>query len=231
MALAKQPKLHLFPKLQSASQALADWVGAGLRRAAEEQGWASAALPGGSTPGPFLMALAKQDLPWKSITLMPTDERLVPADHPRSNDRMMLTCLAPALANGARWLSFAPDGPVAGAETHASGLAELVGPCLPLSVMVSGMGDDGHVASLFPDDERLADPDFKWPIVAAAHPRGLEPRVTLSPAVLRASGQIALLFSGARKQQVFADALVRRDKPVALLTDAEAPLNVFLSQD
>jgi 6-phosphogluconolactonase len=229
--MSKQPVLHLFPKLASASQALADWVGAALRRSVEEYGRASAALPGGSTPGPFLMALAKQDLPWKVITLMPTDERLVPADHPRSNERMMRTCLAPALANGARWLSFAPDGPIAGAETHAAGIARALEPHLPLSVMVSGMGDDGHVASLFPDDERLADRDFQWPILAAAYPRGLELRLTLSPPVLRASRQVALLFSGSRKQQVFVDALVRRDKPVGLLTDAEAPLNVFLSQD
>lgn len=229
--MPRQPLLHLFPKLASASQALADWVGAGLRRSVEEHGRASVALPGGSTPGPFLIALAKQDLPWKSITVMPTDERLVPADHPRSNERMMMTCLAPALANGARWLSFAPDGPVANPDAFAAGIARAIEPFLPLSVMVSGMGDDGHIASLFPGDERLSDPAYPWASVAAAHPRGFEPRLTLSPPVLRSAGQIALLFSGSRKQQVFADALVTRDKPVALLTDAHAPLNVFLSQD
>ncbi|MBN8533627.1 MAG: 6-phosphogluconolactonase [Rhizobiales bacterium] len=229
--MSKQPVLHLFPKLASASQALAEWVGSGLRRAVEDHGQASAALPGGSTPGPFLVALAKQDLPWKFITLMPTDERFVPADHPRSNERMMMTCLAPALANGARWVSFAPDGPVAGPESLAAGIALAIEPRLPLSVVVSGMGDDGHIASLFPGDDRLADPAHLWPVVAAAYPRGHEPRLTLSPPVLRASRQIALLFSGLRKQQVFADALLARDKPVALLTDASAPLNVFLSPD
>lgn len=229
--MPKQPLLHLFPKLASASLALADWVGAGLRRSVEEHGRASVALPGGSTPGPFLIALAKQDLPWKSITLLPTDERLVPADHPRSNERMMMTCLAPALANGARWLSFAPDGPVASPEAFAADIAREVEPFLPLSITVSGMGDDGHIASLFPGDERLSDAAYPWANVVAAHPRSLEPRLTLSPPVLRSSGQIALLFSGARKQQVFADALVTRDKPVAMLTDAPAPLNVFLSQD
>jgi 6-phosphogluconolactonase len=229
--MPNQPLLHLFPKLASASQALADWVGAGLRRSVEDHGRASAALPGGSTPGQFLIALAKQDLPWKSITLMPTDERLVPADHPRSNERMMMTCLAPALANGAQWLSFAPDGPVEGPETFAAEIAKVIEPLLPLSVVVSGMGDDGHIASLFPGDERLADPAFQWPHVAAAHPRGLEPRLSLSPPVLRTAQQIALLFSGSRKRQVFGEALVARDKPVALLTNAKAPLNVFLSQD
>jgi 6-phosphogluconolactonase len=229
--MPKQPLLHLFPKLASASQALAEWVGAGLRRSVEDHGRASAALPGGSTPGPFLIALAKQDLPWKSITLMPTDERLVPADHPRSNERMMMSCLAPALANGARWVSFAPDGPVVSPEAFAAGIGREIEPFLPLAVTVSGMGDDGHIASLFPGDERLSRAAYPWANVVAAYPRGLEPRLTLSPPVLQSSGQIGLLFSGSRKQQVFADALATRDKPVALLTDASAPLNVFLSQD
>lgn len=226
-----QPKLHLFPKLGPASQALAHWAGTGLHQAVEKHGRASVALPGGSTPGPFLIALAKLDLPWKHITLMPTDERLVPADHPRSNERMMMSCLAPALANGANWRSFAPDGPVADPDRFAAGIGQAIAPFLPLSVAVLGMGDDGHIASLFPGDERLADPAYRWPPVVAAHPRGLEPRLSLSPPVLRGAGRIAVLFSGARKQRIFAEVLAARDKPVALLMDACAPLDVFLSQD
>lgn len=229
--MPRQPKLHLFPKLGAASQALADWVGAELSRSIARHGGASIALPGGSTPGAFLIALAKLDLPWKHITLMPTDERLVPADHPRSNERMMMTCLAPALANGASWKSFAPDGPVADADRFAAGIEAAITPFLPLSVVVLGMGDDGHIASLFPGDERLAEPVYRWPAVVAAHPRGLEPRLSLSPPVLRGAGRIALLFSGARKQRVFAEALTARDKPVAVLMDAPVPLDVFLSQD
>jgi 6-phosphogluconolactonase len=231
MALAKQPKLHLFPKLPSASQALANWVGSEVRRAVAARGFASVALPGGSTPGDFLIAFAKLDLPWKHITLMPTDERLVPADHPRSNERMMMTCLGPAIANGAQWLSFSPDGPVNDPDGFAAKVGEVIEPLLPLSVVVSGMGDDGHIASLFPGDERLSNPGYRWPVVAAAHPVGLEPRLSLSPPVLRSAGAIAVLFAGSRKQKVFADALAARDKPVAMLADAETTLHVFLSQD
>ncbi|MGL5446949.1 MAG: 6-phosphogluconolactonase [Rhabdaerophilum sp.] len=229
--MPKQPVLHFFPKLASASQSLADWCGDILRHEIEELGRASIALPGGSTPGAFLIALAKLDLPWKHITLMPTDERLVPADHPRSNERMMMSCLAPALANGAGWQSFAPDGPVIEPDAFAVGIAKAIEPFLPLSVVVLGMGDDGHIASLFPDDERLAEAAYRWPPVVAAHPRGLEPRLSLSPPALQAAGHIALLFSGARKQKVFAEALSKHDKPVALLAETETPPHVFLSQD
>lgn len=229
--MSSQPVLHLFPTLPSASSSLADWVAARLLHAIEVRGHAVVALPGGSTPGAFLISLAKQDLPWKQITFMPTDERLVPGDHPRSNERMMMTCLAPAIANGARWRSFAPDGPVADPQQFAKEVARDIEPFLPLAVVVSGMGDDGHIASLFPGDERLADPAYRWSCVEAAHPTGLEPRLTLSPRALRSAQAIALLFSGMRKQKVFAEALRLKDRPVALLTDAPVPLHVFLSQD
>lgn len=229
--MSGQPVLHLFPKLPAASLALADWVAARLLRAIEERGQAAVALPGGSTPGAFLIALAKQDLPWKQITLMPTDERLVPADHPRSNERMMMTCLAPAIANGAQWLSFAPDGPVHDPQGLAAGLARIIEPILPLAVVVSGMGDDGHIASLFPGDERLTDPAHRWGAIEAAYPVGLEARMTLSPPSLLSAQAVALLFSGVRKQRVFADALEKSDKPVAMLASGSAQLHVFLSQD
>ncbi len=135
--------LHEHGDLAAASEALADWVASAIIRQLAQQDRASIALPGGSTPGLFLAALSRQALPWDRITLLPTDERFVPADHPRSNERMMRAALAPALAAGAGWLSFASDEPGLVPHALAARLDAAVTPLLPLSVIVCGMGKTG----------------------------------------------------------------------------------------
>lgn len=216
--------------LAAASQALAEWVAAALRRALEQDERASVALPGGSTPGLFLASLARQDLPWKRITLLPTDERFVPADHPRSNERMMLAALAPALQSGARWLSFAPAEVSSYLEASATTLSKAIAPLLPITVLVSGMGEDGHICSLFPGDERLRQSGL--PPVIPAHPKGLEPRLTLSAETVLAARDKALLFGGSSKIRVMDEARGTQDVdhyPVALLLKPKREATLFLA--
>ncbi|MCA3629355.1 MAG: 6-phosphogluconolactonase [Methylobacterium sp.] len=227
--MSRRPILHLHADLAGASQALAHWVAARLLAALGQQERASVALPGGSTPGQFLAALAKQDLPWKRITLLPTDERFVPADHPRSNERMMRAALDPALRAGAEWLSFARGEPGLSPEAFAKQLAERVARLLPLDVVVCGMGEDGHIASLFPGEPQARlDPNV--PCIVPAFPIGLEPRISLSAMALREAGEAALLFSGEEKWAVFVDALRLLHKPVTLIITENRRLHVFFAK-
>jgi len=228
--MSRRPILHLHADLADASQALADWVAARLLAALGQQERASVALPGGSTPGLFLMALAKRDLPWKRITLLPTDERFVPADHPRSNERMMRAALEPALRAGAEWLSFASDEPGLSPEAFARQLADRAARLLPFAVVVCGMGEDGHIASLFPGEPQ-ARLDPNAPCIVPAFPVGLEPRISLSAMALREAGEAGLLFSGKAKRTVFAQALRLGDKPVTLLLAKRRRLHVFISEN
>ncbi|MCZ8269870.1 MAG: 6-phosphogluconolactonase [Beijerinckiaceae bacterium] len=227
--MSRHPVLHRHADLADASQALADWVATRLRSALERQERATVALPGGSTPVQFLAALAKQDLPWKRITLLPTDERFVPADHPRSNERMMCAALEPALRAGAEWLSFASIEPGLSPEAFAKQLADRVARLLPLDVVVCGMGEDGHIASLFPGEPQ-ARLDPNAPCIVPAFPMGLEPRISLSAMALREAGEAALLFSGKAKRTVFAQALRLGDKPVTLLLTKRRRLHAFISE-
>lgn len=222
-----EPVLHPYPDLAAASQAMAAWAAETVRRRLGEGQAGAIALPGGSTPGLFLSAFARQPLPWPRLTLLPTDERFVPADHPRSNEGMMRAALAPALAAGAAWLSFARSDSVPTPEALASGLDARVSGLLPLTLVICGMGEDGHVASLFPGDPQSRLPTGSGPAVVAVHPAGLEPRISLSAGVLRDSTEAGLLFAGATKQAVFAEALRLRDKPVTLLLAENRGLHVF----
>jgi 6-phosphogluconolactonase len=227
--MSLQPVLHRHADPEAASLALTAWVVDALRETLERQDRASVALPGGSTPALFLATLAAQDLPWKRITLLPGDERFVPADHPRSNERMMRAALRPALEAGADWLSFASNEPSLSPEDFARRLNERVMPLRPLSVVVCGMGEDGHIASLFPGDAAARLLPADQPAVVTAFPAGLEPRLSLSAPMLREARHAALLFAGERKADVFAEALRHGEKPVTLLLTEARRLHVFMA--
>lgn len=68
---------------------LAARVADDLRAVIAQKGSAHLAVPGGTTPGPFLAALGAIDLPWEHVTVTLTDERWVPEDHERSNQRTL----------------------------------------------------------------------------------------------------------------------------------------------
>ncbi len=142
----------------------------------------------------------------------------------------MRAALEPALLGGAEWLSFASDEPALPLEEFAQQLAGRVTELLPLSVVVCGMGEDGHIASLFPGDEMARALQPAGPAVVPAFPPALEPRLSLSAPVLRGAREAALLFAGEAKRKVFAEALRGGGKPVSLLLTERRRLHAFVAE-
>lgn len=217
------------PDLRQVSQRLADDVAGVLRRAVDERGRATLAVPGGTTPREFLARLGQHDLPWETITVIPTDERNVPPDDPRSNERMIQECLP--LGSD----SFVPLRASSGSlDENAAALAQRVTALGPLDVLVVGMGADAHIASLFPSDPRLE--QTKWeaaPTVLAAHPANLEPRLSLGPLPLIRARWKALLISGQDKLAALNRALASIDPvtaPVRLLFEGDVPSHVYFAE-
>ncbi|EPX78929.1 6-phosphogluconolactonase [Litoreibacter arenae] len=174
---------------------------------------ASFAVPGGSTPGPVFDALCAAPLEWERITVLAGDERRVPADHERSNERMIRARLLTSKAAAANYVSIRPDGDkLPDISAH-----------LPLSVLVVGMGEDMHTASLFPgspDLEAALAPDAPDLMLVEASD-GLEPRVTLSGRVLEEAMSTHVLIAGKEKRE----ALERAQHSTRL----EAPIRTVLA--
>lgn len=193
------------------ARGLAARVAEDLRAALGHQDRATLAVPGGSTPGPFLAALAAQDLDWSRIAVCPTDERWAPPDHERSNERMIRATLldrgvAPA------FLPFWREGltPAAAAPI----VAEAFAPHLPIDVCVIGMGTDMHCASLFPGGEGLEaamNPDGEGVIAPLTAPGAPEPRITLIAARLAEADKVHLLITGAEKRAALMAACAETD--------------------
>ena len=210
---------------------LAEAVAEDLRAALAARGRASLAVPGGTTPGPFLEALARADLAWPDVTVTLTDERWVPPSHERSNQRLLTQTL---LRDRAVAATFVPlyGGGVTPEESLDAVAASLGAGVLPLDACVLGMGRDLHTASLFPGAEALsaALADAAPPVLAIRAPGAAEPRVTLTAPVLRGARKVYLLIVGEAKAAALEAALGAgpvEDAPVRTVLRRAGPVEVF----
>jgi len=210
---------------------LAAFVGDHLRAAVTAKGAASLAVSGGRTPVRFFEALSRLDLPWDRITVTLVDERRVPPDAERSNERLVRAHLLRARAATATFVGLYRGG----TDEHVDrDLAECAIDAVPwpLTVAVIGMGDDGHTASFFPDGDNLAaclDPGGVRRVETMRAPAAVEPRLTLALPALLTAQTIALHIEGTGKRAVLDRALQpgpESDLPIRAVL-ARAPVDIF----
>ncbi len=179
----------------------AERIASGIDLALAERNRAQIALAGGETPKPAYERLGREHLPWERVDVLLGDERWVDADDPASNALMLRhTLLAQPPALHARFHPVPTDADSPGADAAQYGdlVAELCEGSPPrLDLVLLGLGDDGHTASLFPGTEATTVTD-RWATVSEG--KGL-PRITLTAPVLSAARQVIFLVSGAGKQQ------------------------------
>ncbi|WP_456268045.1 6-phosphogluconolactonase [Kushneria sp. AK178] len=207
---------------------LAASVAAALREDLEQQERVTLVLSGGSTPKPFMQALSRMALAWPRVDITLADERWVPTDHDDSNDRFVRTHMLINAAAEARFHPLVNDEttPEAGAEEVAQRLTALA---WPASVVVLGMGGDGHTASLFPDSAELDDGLESASMVIAAHaPSVGQPRISLTRDRLMRSRRRYLHLNGDDKKRVLARAMAGDDRhELPIRAFLEAPLALY----
>lgn len=204
-----------------------------VESAIDARGAAVIALPGGKTPLAIYEKLAKAKLDWKRVTILPTDDRLVPMGDPMSN----ITAIAKVfLPKGGRVLPITSE---AASDYKAAGRAadaRLQDVHWPLDLCVLGVGADGHTASIFPG------PDFDEAVNGPKERRavGVMPgdlpaeapvaRVTLTRQAIVASRALMLAVTGQAKRDVIERAIM--DGPMSpypigrVLADVELPVDI-----
>ncbi|MBU8974731.1 MULTISPECIES: 6-phosphogluconolactonase [unclassified Lysobacter] len=225
--------LHVHPNHEVWTWAAAVAIAAELRRELSLRPRARLLLSGGGTPGPVYRALSQAPLEWERVDVGLVDERWLLPDDPDSNAWLVHRDL---LRDHAAVAHFEPmtqpgrhiEGAVATANAHARNQA---------AIAVLGMGEDGHVASLFPGmegfDRILASPrDYA---VVDAHDcpgaRQWPRRISLTPYGLARIPHRLLLLQGERKRMIFEQAVASNDPqrwPVLLALDSKhgRPLEV-----
>ncbi|WP_185804830.1 6-phosphogluconolactonase [Pontivivens nitratireducens] len=213
--------MNRYDSRQALMTAMAGTVAGQLGKALDAQPFATLAVPGGTTPAPFLTALSTAPLDWSRVRVMLTDERFVPESSERSNTRLLRGTLLQNAAAAATMIPFYMPG-----DTPEDVLGDLtagIALALPLDVCVLGMGADMHTASIFPGADLLTealavDAPTLLPMRAPGAP---EPRLTLTAPVLSAARNLHVLIQGEDK----AEAL---DRARSAATTAEAPIRIAL---
>ena len=170
-------------------------------------------LAGGTTPRRCYELLSRLEVDWGRVTILFGDERCVRPDHPDSNYRMareaMLDRVAPATVHRIP-AELGPD--------EAAGLySHVVAALAPLDIVLLGVGEDGHTASLFPGHDSLAAKG--WAIGIRDAPKPPPQRVTLTLSALRGARRVIILATGAGKAAAVAMAK-RGEVPSGMIAGA-----------
>jgi 6-phosphogluconolactonase len=204
-------EFKVFESIETASVALAGHIAKRLEIAVTQRGSAAIVVSGGASPLATFRALRRHKLPWHKVTVVPSDERLVPPDHEDSNEGMIRRELMQEEAAAATLFSLAgatnpEDMQLASLNTRLGKLAS------SLDLVLLGMGDDGHTASLFPDSPDIAFALSSTDFCVVQRPAHLEvARLSLTPALLIDAKEIILLFFGASKRAVYDRAIAGGD--------------------
>jgi len=223
--------LTICPNTDALASTAADLIITTVRQAIDRHGRCTVALAGGSTPERTYQLLVQPErlarIDWSRLHLFFGDERFVPADDPRSNFAMAQRALldrAPVPAAQVFPIPTTVASPAAAADAYTQTLATAFGlppdgPPPRFDLILLGLGDDGHTASLFPGKSTLNEAR-RW--VTWSPPGVLPPpvdRVTLTFPVLNAARHVLFLVAGTNKAAPLRDILeggaAVNDRPAA----------------
>jgi len=201
------PTEHLFIDGALAAADMARRIAFILEDAISARGVASIALSGGRSPRPVLEALAQATLDWDKVIVTLVDERWVEPDHADSNERLIRETLLQGNAAKARFVGMknAAADAYAGQPACEAAFAQLP---WPLDIVLLGMGEDGHTASLFPQAKELAEGLSSQALtIAVTPPAAPHQRMSMSASAILKSRHIFLQIGGAAKKAVYDRAL------------------------
>ncbi len=220
--------IQTYPTTDQLARAAADHFANLAQEAIDHQGHFSVALAGGSTPRDTYEILATieyaQKINWERVHVFWGDERLVPPDHEHSNYRMafdaMLDVVPIPQENIHRILGEAK--PQDAARAYQDAIREFFNPRPPcFDLILLGMGDDGHTASIFPKTMAVYEDTLQ---VMAHFVEKLESwRVTFTPRLINAAENVTFLVSGERKARRLRQVLVGPYQPEVLPAQVVRP--------
>jgi len=220
----------VFSDISEASIALADYLAEQIELAISQRGICNVLLPGGNTPVVCLRKLSEKNIAWEKVHWYLGDERCVPKSHASRNDLMLEINFWSHIPNANKYPIPAELGP----EQAAVKYSEMIASINHFDIAFLGLGEDGHTASLFPDNVALNDKHRVVPVFNSPKPPG--ERVSVSVDTLRDTRCRVILTAGSAKADVLSEIRKGEDLPVNNIGDvhwfvdvAAMPINTIES--
>ncbi len=216
--MTERGELRIYADAGAVAQALAEAFVAAGRTAIAERGAFAVALSGGNTPRAAYELLAadplRTSLSWNEVFIYFGDERCVPPDDPRSNYRMAREAFLDAVpipsANVARMRGETDPG--LAANEYASILRTDLGANPRFDLIMLGLGEDGHTASLFPGIGQVIEENS---LVEAAYAQSQAMwRITVTPKLINAARRVVFAVEGVAKARALAAVIEGPREPI-----------------
>lgn len=231
-------EIETLPDAAAWADACAARLADALSAALAESGKAFFAGSGGSTPSPIYARLAQAPLDWSKVAVTLIDERYVPESSPESNAALLRRTLLTGPAAAARFIPlYSPQVTVdRAAAVAAHALAAEGG---RMDAVLLGMGEDGHICSMFPHNpalKSLLSPTLRPTVFGVAAGRdGLAPsleRLSINLPWLTGARRVVLALTGPKKRAVFEQEAAGdpNTHPIAALLAHGAPLEVLWTE-
>ncbi len=218
---------HRFEDEEKLAFSLAQSIVGHLNDAIAEKGSASLIVSGGSTPKKLFNALSTMDIEWDKIKIGLCDERIVEPTHDDSNEKLVRETLMTGYAQQATFVSMTNED-----ETACS--AYIKESLMPFDVLVLGMGEDAHTASLFPNNPRLGEAydQTKENVCIKIVPQtATHARMSLTLGAILSARHVYLHFQGESKLNVYEEALQGSDifaMPIrAIINQTDKKIEVY----
>lgn len=199
-------QLHHFATSQHLNADFAQRIISIVQQAITERGHAYLAVSGGRTPQALFEYLSTTDLDWQHVTITLADDRWLAASEQDSNERLVNSVLLQNNAAAAQFISLVTTD--AKAEEGVAEVCRRFAAVPEFDVVILGMGEDGHTASLFPCSAELAKGQSTQQAALAVNPTTAPyPRVSLSQSRLLQSRHLFLHLVGSGKLKVLNQAM------------------------
>lgn len=226
-------QLRKFETSPELNDEFAPEIAAKLQAGIDQNGRASLLVSGGSTPRPMFAKLSEIDIEWDKVDIALVDDRWVDLDDAASNEKMANEALLINKAASANFIGMKTDSTDAfSAEEEVT--AKLANITKPFDVVILGMGEDGHTASIFPCCAQLDEALTTDKLLMATEPTTApHQRMTWTKSALLNSKQLYLHLVGESKEAVLNQVIDKGDVKLApicaFLNQSDVPMSVMLA--
>jgi len=223
--MQQNSRWHTLETADQVAQAACQQILIAAEHAIADHGNFKLVLAGGGTPEKVYRLLAQADADWGKWFIYYGDERCLPTDHADRNSLMATQVFLAKVAIPSAQIFTIPAE--LGPENAAKKYEQVVADALPFDMVLLGMGEDGHTASLFPGHKNQED---ELAHAVYNSPKPPPERVSISAKALSDTQQLIFLITGANKQDAVKNWRSGQDLPVATITPKN-PIDIYIDQD